>query len=74
MNPGELVDESGVSLADFKFHINMNPLEFVQKVSRQLEAAQIDERVKDKIAFGVALGVSMSSQVFVFVKMSYVEW
>ena len=32
------------------------------------------ERVKDKIAFGVALGVSMSSQVFVFVKMSYVEW
>ena len=63
VTPGELVDDSGASLADFKFRINMKPLEFISKVSKQLETAKIDEQVKDKIAFGVALGVAMSSQV-----------
>ena len=59
----EILGESGETLADYKFRIRMQPSEFVRKVTKFLNVADIDENVKDKIAFGVALGISLSSQV-----------
>jgi len=58
----ELMDESGSSLADFKFRVRMQPLAYIRKMTKYLRDADITEPAKDKIAFAVALGVSMSSQ------------
>ena len=58
-----MVDESGKPLADYKFRIKLRPSKYIANVSKLLEIADIDKNGKDKVAFGVALGMSMAAQV-----------